>query len=127
MGTAQKQLDKMADVDFQGAVGKKIAQYAKDGQTLCRDLAAEFDQAARDAQSAMRKLKGHPALVGVDVWARSRWVARRLRRASELARSASAEMVKFNQQYRREFLDIQDAGTKSQQRKNWSGDRVVDL
>lgn len=131
MGSAQQRLNRLSDTDFHGPVGKKIANYAKEAQNLCRDFASEFDQAARDSTRAMRKLKGHPLLIGVDVRVRARWVSRHLRRASELARSASSEIVKFNQQYRREFLDIQDAGTKPGNRhnKNWFGNngRGVDL
>jgi hypothetical protein len=37
---------------------------------------------------------------------RARRVARRLRRASELAQGAAVEAVKFNAQFRREFADI---------------------
>jgi hypothetical protein len=131
VGSAQQRLNRLSDSDFRGPVGKKIANYAKEAQNLCRDFAGEFDQAARDSKRAMRKLQGHRLLNGVDVRIRSRRVSRRLRRASELARSASSEIVKFNQQYRREFLDIQDAGTKPANRhdKNWFGNngKGVDL
>jgi hypothetical protein len=81
-------------------------------QRLGHDLSAEFDEAAAQANKAIRKLKGHPMLLGVDVYFRARWCTRHLRRAAELARGVSAESVKFTLQYRREFMDIQDAGTK---------------
>jgi hypothetical protein len=52
-------------------------------------------------------------VLGVDVYFRARWCTRHLRRAAELARGVSAESVRFTLQYRREFLDIQDAGAKA--------------
>ncbi len=111
-GSAEERLNAMGEVEFDGAVGKKIAQYGKATQRLGHDLAAEFDEAAAQANKAIRKLKGHPLLIGVDVYLRARWCTRHLRRAAELARGVSAESVRFTLQYRREFLDIQDAGTK---------------
>lgn len=53
----------------------------------------------------MRQLKGHPLLLGVDVRARAWWVARHLNEARELVLGISAEAVKFNLQFRREFLE----------------------
>lgn len=112
MASGEDRLDQMGDITFDGAVGKKIHQYGQAVQKLGHDLAAEFEEAARLSQRQMRKLKGHPALLGVDVYLRARRVSRHLRRASELSRGVSAEAVKFTLQYRREFLNIQDAGTK---------------
>jgi hypothetical protein len=111
--SAEERLDKMGDIDFDGAVGKKIAEYGKAAQAMGHDFAAELDEAAREANRQMRKLKGHPLLLKVDVYLRARRVTRHLRRASELARGVSAESVRFTLQYRREFLDIQDAGTRA--------------
>jgi hypothetical protein len=111
-GSGESRLDAMGDIEFDGAVGKKIAEYGQVTQKFGHDLAAELDEAAAQANKAIRKLKGHPLLVGVDVYFRARWCTRHLRRAAELARGVSAESVRFTLQYRREFLDIQDAGTK---------------
>lgn len=111
--SAEERLDKMGDIEFEGAVGKQIAEYGKVAQRMGHDFAAELDEAAREANRQIRKLKGHRLLLGVNVYFRARWVTRHLRRAAELARGVSAEAVKFPLQYRREFLDIQDAGTKA--------------
>lgn len=113
MDSAEERLDKMGDIEFDGAVGKHIAAYGKAAQKMGHDFAAELDEAAREANRQMRKLKGHRLLLGVNVYLRARYVTRHLRRASELARGVSAESVRFTLQYRREFLDIQDAGPKA--------------
>lgn len=112
MDSAEDRIDKMGDMSFDGAVGRHIATYGQASQRLGHDFAAELDEAARHAAREIRKLDGHPLLRGVNVYLRARWVTRHLRRAAELARGVSAESVKFTLQYRREFLDIQDAGSK---------------
>jgi len=127
-GSAEERLNAMGDIEFDGAVGKKIAAYGRATQKLGHDLAAEFDEAAAQANKAIRKLKGHPLLIGVDVYFRARWCTRHLRRAAELARGVSAESVKFTLQYRREFLDIQDAGNKPvKARKKFKFAEEVDI
>jgi hypothetical protein len=113
MDSAEERLDKMGDIEFDGAVGKHVAAYGKAAQKMGHDFAAELDEAAREANRQMRKLKGHRLLLGVNVYLRARYVSRHLRRAAELARGVSAESVRFTLQYRREFLDIQDAGAKA--------------
>ena len=117
----------MGEITFDGAVGKKVHQYGITVQRLGHDLAAEFDEAANRAQRQIRKLKGHPALLGVDVYLRARRVTRHLRRASELSRGVSAEAVRFTLQYRREFLNIQDAGTAPRTHKRGGHFGEVDL
>jgi hypothetical protein len=112
-GSGESRLDAMGSIEFDGAVGKKIAEYGQVTQRFGHDLAAELDEAAAQANKAIRKLKGHPLCAGIDVYFRARWCTRHLRRAAELARGVSAESVRFTLQYRREFLDIQDAGAKA--------------
>lgn len=127
-GSGEARLDAMGSIEFDGAVGKKIAQYGQVTQKFGHDLATELDEAAAQANKAIRKLRGHPLLIGVDVYFRARWCTRHLRRAAELARGVSAESVKFTLQYRREFLDIQDVGTKAVKAdKRFKFAREVDL
>lgn len=116
-GSGEERLDDMGNIEFDGAVGKQIAKYGQVTQRFGHDMAAELDESARRANKAIRRLKGHRLLIGVDVYLRARWATRHLRRAAELARGVSAESVKFTLQYRREFLDIQDVGTTARKTK----------
>ena len=113
MSSGERRLDKLATVEFRGQVGRAVADYAKGTQRLARDLAAELDVTAETSRAAMWKLRKLPAMRSVDVWVRARMVSRHLKRARDLAQGISAEAVKFNALYRREFLDIDDAGRKN--------------
>ncbi|MFB4307022.1 hypothetical protein [Actinomadura sp. GTD37] len=123
-GTGKARIDKLGDTDFRGKVGKNVAAYSKDSQRLAHDFAAELDDAAERARRNMLKLRNHPMLSpgGVAVRVRARRVTRQFRKAKEAALAVSAEMVKFNAQYRREFIET-DADRKD--KKRWSGE--VDL
>lgn len=104
MSTAEKRLDEIADCEFVGKnVAGQIAQYATLTQQLAHDLAREISTAEQAAMAAMRQLKGHPMLRGVDVRWRARRVTRVLREARELCEGISAECVAFNVQFRHEF------------------------
>ena len=105
MGTGEQRLDELASIEFHGKVPKKIAAYAVATQRLAHDLAREAEEAADAAENAMRQLQGHPLLLGIDVKVRARRVARHLRDVRELALGISAEAVKFNQQFRIEFIE----------------------
>lgn len=113
MSSGERRLDKLSAVEFRGQVGRAVADYAKGTQRLARDLAAELDVSAETSRAAMWKLRSLPEMRSVDVWVRARLVARHLKRARDLAQGISAEAVKFNALYRREFLDIDDAGRKN--------------
>src|SRR5690349_19689178 len=121
MGTGKARIDKLGDTDFRGRVGTNIAAYSKNSQQLAHDFAAELDDAAERARKGMLKLKNHPRLSpgGVAVRIRARRATRPFRKAKELALALSAESVKFNQQYRKEFLDAEDA---KKDKKRWSGE-----
>jgi hypothetical protein len=124
MGTGAQRLDEIASIEFHGKVPSKIAAYSVATQRLAHDLARELDAAESAAEAAMCQLKGHPLLFGVDVRARAWRVARRLREARELAQGISAEAVKFNLQFRQEFLDAMNE-LRSTKRKDYKG--KVDL
>lgn len=124
MGTGGRKIARLGDVTFQGKVGKQVTTYAKTTQRLARDLAAQIEADGARAEREMRRLDGHPLLVGVDVRMRARLVRRRFKKAKELALGISAEAVKFQAQYRREFLQT-PAHRKDSKRKTWSKD--VDL
>lgn len=124
MGTGQARLDEIADIEFHGKVPAKVAEYTVATQRFAHDLARELDAAETAAEAAMGQLKGHPLLMGVDIRARAWRVARNLREARELAQGISAEAVKFNLQFRQEFLEAMTE-TRSDKRKDYKG--KVDL
>src|SRR5690606_23683175 len=106
MSSGERRLDKLGGIEFRGQVGRAVADYAKGTQRVARDLAAELDVTAETSRAAMWRLRKLPAMRGVDVWVRARMVSRHLKRARDLAQGISAEAVKFNLLYRREFIDI---------------------
>lgn len=113
MSSGETRIGHLGDVTFQGQVGKQIARYAREAQQLARDLAVEADLRAMEAEKAMGRLKGHPALLSVDVRIRAILVTRPLRRARDAAQGMAAESVKFALQYRREFMEVDDSGRSS--------------
>ncbi|WP_018686350.1 hypothetical protein [Actinokineospora enzanensis] len=109
MRSAAERIEEIAECEFTGKrVAERIAQYAQLTQRLAHDLARELDTAEEAAETALRRLKGHPLLVGIDVRLRARKVTRELREARELCKGISAEAVAFNLQFRREFADALD-------------------
>jgi hypothetical protein len=124
-GTGQTRLDEIANIEFHGKVPQKVSAYTVANQRFAHDLARELDAAGSAAEGAMRELKGHPLLRGIDVRRRARRVAGELADARELAQGISAEMVKFNLQFRQEFLEALADGERSGKSKDYKG--KVDL
>ncbi|MER5419892.1 MULTISPECIES: hypothetical protein [Streptosporangium] len=112
MGTGQTRLDEISNIEFHGKVPAKITAYTTATQRFAHDLVRELDAAESAAESAMTQLKGHPLLLGVDVRARAWRVTRHLREAREVVLGISAEAVKFNLQFRQEFLEALEAMSK---------------
>ncbi|WP_285696025.1 hypothetical protein [Actinomadura sp. NBRC 104412] len=103
--SARKRIPELSNIPFTGA--KSITQYSQASRGICRDLATEFDMAADEVYGALiASQKGNPLLLGVDVKLRARRVRNRLRRASEHAKGAAVESVKFHSQFRKEFADV---------------------
>ncbi|MEU9832726.1 hypothetical protein AB0D67_14480 [Streptosporangium sp. NPDC048047] len=126
MGTGQTRLDEIANIEFHGKVPAKIAAYSIATQQFAHDLVRELDVAESAAETAMAQLKGHPLLLGVDVRARAWRVARHLRHAREVVLGISAEAVKFNLQFRQEFVEALEAlEQRSAKRSDYKG--KVDL
>ncbi|GGQ02350.1 hypothetical protein BKA00_004307 [Actinomadura coerulea] len=103
--SGNKRIPELSNIEFTGA--KSITAYSQASRSICRDLSMEFEMAADEVYGALvASQKGHPALFGVDVKMRARRVRNRLRRASEHAKGAAVEAVKFHNQFRTEFADI---------------------
>ncbi|MEU1875761.1 hypothetical protein ABZ470_00490 [Streptosporangium sp. NPDC020072] len=122
MGTGQQRLDEIAAIEFHGKVPAQITAYTVATQLFAHDIARELSHAESAAESAMTQLKGHPLLLGIDIRARAWRVARHLREAKELAEGISAEAVKFNLQFRQEFLEaLQALEQRSAKGKDYKG------
>lgn len=121
MGSALRTIDKIADLTFLGKVPRKVAEYATENQKFARNMARELDAAASAAEAAMNELKGHPLLLGIDVHARAWWVSRHLREAREICEGLSAEMVKFNVQFRQEFIESADVEKRETKKSQYKG------
>lgn len=123
MASGEREISKLGDVEFRGDVGKEVTRYARTLQRLGRDMAAQFDADAEAATAAMKQLgKRHKLLFGVDARLRAFRVARGLRRARDCALALSTEAVKFQIEYRRQFLNIDDRGGKHRSKKRTSGE-----
>lgn len=104
MASGIRRIEQIGNLEFRGKVGKNIAAYAKATQGFSRDLGRQLDHDAGQAEKAMRKLRGNPLLLHLDVYLRAKWVARHLRAARDLCSGISAESVKFHQEYRKQFI-----------------------
>ncbi|WP_222107682.1 hypothetical protein [[Actinomadura] parvosata] len=120
-----ERLDEIAEMVFHGQVPAQIAAYSSATQQFAHDMARELDQARSDAETAMEELKDHPLLRGKGVRRRARRVAGVLADACELAQGISAEVVKFNIQFRTEFADALADKERPNKRADYKG--KVDL
>lgn len=101
-----RSINELERVEFKGSLDQAFGDYAHVARTLARRLAFELEAGAGDSQAAMSRLHGHPLLLGLDARWRARQVAKRLKRATELAHGIAEEARKFHRDYRRQFLDI---------------------
>jgi hypothetical protein len=102
---AERKISELENVEFRGSLGEAFTAYAEAAQGLTGPLAFELEVAANDAEAAMAALKGHPLLLGIDTRIRARRVAKRLKRAAELAEGIGKEVGKFPTEYRRQIVD----------------------
>lgn len=97
-------IPELSGIQFTGH--RSVAEYSKALRALCRDLSHETDFAAAEIYTVLSRQKGHPLLMGVDVKIRARKVAKRLRRASELAAGGAIEAVAFYREFRLQFAPV---------------------
>jgi hypothetical protein len=122
--STKSRIPELQTIDFQGPTS--ITDYSKTGRAISRDLGEEFTVAADELyQVLIRSFKGHPvlALLGApDVRMRARRVVKRLKIAAELQAGVCTEMVKFNAQFRKEFIDVlpQASPEKRKTAFNWN-------
>jgi hypothetical protein len=125
VSSVEKRIDEIADCEFVGKdIAGQFARYARLNQLLAHDLARELANAEEAAQQAMRQLKGHPLLAGIDVMLRARKVTRVFREAREVCEGISAECVAFHVQFRQEYAE-ELRGKRNAKSKDYRG--KVDL
>lgn len=113
MGTGLERVDRIGRTVFGGRrIAVQVAEYSRLNQQLAHELARELEASSVAAEAAMRELKDDPRVQVHGIRMRAWRVARHLRQARELASGVSAEMVKFNVQFRREFIEDGARGEK---------------
>jgi hypothetical protein len=98
-----KRIYELAKIEFKGRLGEAFAAYSREGERLGRKFAFELEMAAGDSEAAMKSLRGHSLLFGLDARVKGRRVAKRLSRAQELAAGMASEIDKFSRSYDRHF------------------------
>lgn len=96
-------ITELSGIEFTGSLGEAFHAYGKALTALADRWGVELDIAAVDAEAAMTTMKGHWLLFGVDTKVRARKVAKRLKRARELAAALSERGEKFHRVYRKHF------------------------
>lgn len=115
--SSHDRIPELESIEFKGS--KSIADYSTKGRNLLRDIAWEFHESSEEVKAALSRQKGHPLLFGLDVRIRARRVAARLQRASEGAVGVAAELVKFNAEYKRQFVEPAQEAKRRQRKNNW--------
>ncbi|MFE6386770.1 hypothetical protein [Nocardiopsis dassonvillei] len=100
----EKRISELASIEFEGSLGEAFDHYSRELRAISRRLVFEYEMAAGDSEAAMSTLKGHPLLFGLDAKVQARLVARRLRRAQELAKGLEVEARAFSREYKKQFL-----------------------
>ncbi|MGH3380735.1 MAG: hypothetical protein ACRDP6_38975 [Actinoallomurus sp.] len=114
--SSRKRIPELQSIEFKGS--KSIADYSRTGRDLSRDLAWEYHESADEVRAVLSAQKGHPLLIGLDVKIRARRVAAHLKRAAEGQAGVAAALVKFNAEYKRQFVDPANA-SKRKPKKSW--------
>jgi hypothetical protein len=100
-----RKISELARIEFTGPLGAAFKDYSDELSALGQRWRFELDMAASDFQAAASTLRGHPLLLGVDVRMKARRVAKRLKRAQDLAYGLSEEGRKFHRDYVKNFRD----------------------
>lgn len=96
-------ITELSNVEFSGSLGEAFLAYGRALEEIADRWATELEIAATDAEAAMGSMKGHLLLFGIDSKIRARRVAKRLKRAQDLASSIADQADQFHRDYRRHF------------------------
>lgn len=98
-----QKIDELARIEFTGSLSEAFYDYGRVMYVLGTRLRFELEVAASDSEAAMTSLKSTWSL-GINARIKARRVAKRLKRAMELADGIAAEGVALHAEYRRQFL-----------------------
>jgi hypothetical protein len=96
-------ISELSSIEFEGSLGEAFQRYGKALEEIGDRWSTELEMAAVDAEAAMGSMKGHLLLFGIDSKIRARRVAKRLKRAKDLASSLADRGDQFPRDYRRNF------------------------
>jgi hypothetical protein len=99
-----RNITELSSIEFTGSLGEAFSAYGKQLKELAERWALELEIAAVDAEAAMSSMKGHLLLFGLDTRVRAWRVARRLKRAHDLAMALADRGEEFPRAYRKNFL-----------------------
>lgn len=97
------EISELAGIEFEGSLGEAFQRYGKALEEIGDRWATELEMAAVDAEAAMGSMKGHLLLFGIDSKIKARRVAKRLKRAKDLASTLADRGDQFHRDYRRNF------------------------
>ncbi|WP_061291406.1 hypothetical protein [Herbidospora cretacea] len=101
---ADRKISELSSITFTGSLGEAFQTYGNALSTIADRWNTELDIAAVDSEAAMGSMKGHVLLFGLDSKIRARRVAKRLKRARDLAASLAERGQTFHRSYRKHFL-----------------------
>ncbi|HUR06150.1 MAG TPA: hypothetical protein VM347_26625 [Nonomuraea sp.] len=100
---ATRNITELSSVEFTGSLAEAFHLYGKELTTIADRWVTELDIAAVDAEAAMSTMKGHWLLFGLDTRHRARQVAKRLKRARDLAAAMAEKGESLHRIYCRNF------------------------
>ncbi|WP_182876115.1 hypothetical protein [Microbispora sp. H10670] len=100
---SDRTITELSTIEFTGSLGEAFHAYGKQLTALGERWGVELDIAAVDAEAAMSAMKGHLLLFGLDSKVRARRVAKRLKRARDLAAALAERGEDFPRSYRKHF------------------------
>lgn len=101
---ASRNITELSSIEFTGSLGAAFKAYGAELTALGDRWGIELEIASTDAEAAMVAMKGHWYLLGLDTKVRAFRVARRLKRARDLASALAERGEKFPRSYRKHFI-----------------------
>ncbi|AQZ67582.1 unnamed protein product [[Actinomadura] parvosata subsp. kistnae] len=98
-----RRITELSTIEFVGSLGQAFHLYGRELTKLAERWGIELEIAAADAEAAMSTMRGRWYMFGLDTRARSRRVAKRLKRARDLVAALADKGQTFPATYRRNF------------------------
>lgn len=100
-----RRIEELASIEFKGSLAQATFAYGQQMFIIGHRLRMELDMSAADAEAAMSRLHGNPLLFGFDAKIKARRVAKRLKRAQDLADGIAREGERFHEAYIKHFIN----------------------